>query len=92
MNTKRVQLEQKPRFRRVYKKLSVQQRVEVDDGIRALMADPDLGEAKVGDLKGIRVYKFRVKRQPTLLAYTFDDRILTLMALGPHENFYRGLR
>ena len=87
-----MQLKQTPSFRRVYKKLYKPQRLEVNDAIHALMADPGLGEAKVGDLAGILVYKFDVNQQITLLAYTFADQTLTLLALGPHENFYRGLK
>ena len=58
------------------------------------MNDPSLGEMKVGDLVGIRVYKFKMVKQLTLLAYTFEEDIitLTLLALGSHENFYRDLK
>ena len=58
------------------------------------MNDPSLGEMKVGDIAGIRVYKFKMVKQLTLLAYTFEEDIitLTLLALGSHENFYRDLK
>ena len=49
---------------------------------------------KVGDLAGIRVYKFKMVDQLTLLAYTFEDETvtLTLLVLGSHQNFYRDLK
>ena len=89
-----MRIEQKPSFQRVYKKLHVKQRTDVDGAIRALMENPLLGEGKVGDLVGIRVYKFKMNKQLALLAYTFEERTitLTLLALGQHENFYRGLK
>jgi len=58
------------------------------------MADPLLGETKVGNLAGIRVHKFKMNKQVTLLAYTYEDDTvtLTLLTLGTHENFYRDLK
>ena len=89
-----MRIEQKPVFYRVYKKLREKQRAEVDAAIRDIAADPDIGQMKVGDLAGIRVYKFKLQKQLTLLAYTYQDEIvtLTLLAMGPHENFYRDLK
>ena len=62
--------------------------------IKELMAKPALGEQKKGDLAFLRVYKFKMNKQLTLLGYSFDDGTLTLelMALGSHENFYRDLK
>lgn len=55
------------------------------------MADSDLGERKKGDLSFLRVYKFQMNKQLTLLGYSFDDGtlVLELMALGAHEKFSR---
>jgi len=87
-------LEQKPSFQRAYKRLHKTQRTQVDQAIRSLMADPLLGETKVGNLAGIRVHKFKMNKQVTLLAYTYEDDTvtLTLLTLGTHENFYRDLK
>jgi len=89
-----VQILQKPTFQRAYKKLHVQQQSDVDDAIRLLIQQPQAGEAKVGDLAGVRVYKFRTTNQLMLLAYSHDEDTitLTLLALGSHENFYRDLK
>ena len=55
------------------------EKLELDAALRALSADPVAGEAKVGDLVGIRVYKFRLSNQMYLLA----DRILDAHSLKP---------
>ena len=49
---------------------------------------------KTGDLAGVQVYKYKRKTQQYLLAYRVNPtgKILTLLALGSHENFYRDLK
>jgi hypothetical protein len=66
----------------------------LDVAIKALMAKPSLGEQKKGDLAFLRVHKFKMNKQLTLLGYSFNDGTLTLelMALGTHENFYRDVK
>ena len=44
-----------PTFARTSKKLHQSHKQELDQAIRARMLDPMLGEAKVGDLLGVRV-------------------------------------
>ena len=81
-------------FKRADKKLHPQERRMVDEAIKSILADPEMGEAKIGDLAGMRVYKFRLQNQMMLLAYQ-ADRVrhqLLLLALGSHENFYRDLK
>lgn len=58
------------------------------------MADPLVGEPKVGALRGVRVVKFKVGSQQLLLAYQFDTRrnAIEILDVGPHENFYRELQ
>jgi len=54
---------------------------------------PEIGEMKVGDLAGIRVYRFRMGNLLCLLAYrVLDEGTLKLLMIGPHENFYRDLK
>ena len=81
-------------FRRTVKRLHTNQKKDLDEAIRAIIANPKSGEPKVGHLKDISVYKFKMVNQLTLLAYHYDQKIitLTLLALGCHENFYRDLR
>lgn len=82
-----------PTFARATKKLHPPQKLELDAALRAISAEPSLGEAKVGDLVGIRVYKFRLSNQSCLLAYRIlDEDSLKLLTLGSHENFYRDLK
>jgi mRNA interferase RelE/StbE len=49
-----------PSFLKASKKLHPQQKAALDQAVRTLSAAPDIGEAKVGDLLGVRVYKFRL--------------------------------
>ena len=85
---------QTPTFKKSVKKLKPNQKSELDVAIKALIAKPSLGEQKKGDLAFLRVYKFKMNRQLTLIGYSFDDGTLTLelMALGSHENFYRDIK
>ena len=81
-------------FRKAVKKLHKNQKKHLDKTIRKIISNPDLGEAKTGDLAGVRVYKFTMLNQLTLLAYTYNNKkiILILLAIGTHENFYRDLK
>ena len=82
---------QTPTFKKTVKKLKPNQKKDLDTAIKALMDEPSLGEQKKGDLYFLRVHKFKMNKQLTLLGYSFNDGTLTLelMALGSHENFYR---
>ena len=82
-----------PAFERAVKKLHPQQKSELDEAVRTIANHPEYGEAKVGDLHGIRVYKFRLSNQLCMLAYRIlDENSLKLLVFGPHENFYRDLK
>lgn len=87
-----VQLEQKPAFKRTYKKLHDNQRNAVHSAMREVIDDPSLGTEKKGDLSGVFVYKFVCIDQQYLLAYQWDETRRIFLALGPHENFYRDLK
>lgn len=84
---------QTPTFKKTVKRLSPNQKKDLDETIKALMANPKLGTPKKGDLGFMRVYKFTMNKQHTLLGYSFDDGtlVLELIALGAHENFYRDI-
>ena len=85
---------QTPSFKKAVKKLKPNQKKDLDSAVKELMAKPALGEQKKGDLAFLRVHKFKMNKQPTLLGYSFNDGTLTLelMALGSHENFYRDIK
>ncbi len=81
-------------FSKAVKKLHKNQKQDLDGAVKVIIDNPSVGDAKVGDLSGISVYKFKMAKQLTLLAYKYEDEIitLTLLALGTHENFYRDLK
>jgi len=81
-------------FSRRVKKLHPAEKQALDMAIKEIIKNPDIGELKVGDLAGVQVYKYKYKTQQNLLAYCFseEERVLTLLALGSHENFYRDLK
>jgi mRNA-degrading endonuclease RelE of RelBE toxin-antitoxin system len=89
-----VRILQPPTFKRAVKRLHKQQKQGLDKAVRAVAAEPKIGEGKVGDLAGVRVYKFKINRQPALLAYEFleAEDVVKLLTLGGHENFYRDLK
>ncbi|MDN3699228.1 type II toxin-antitoxin system RelE/ParE family toxin [Vibrio clamense] len=92
--TKITSILQTPTFKKAVKKLHKNQKTDLDNAIRALMEDPYLGEQKKGDLSFLRVHKFKMVKQLTLLGYSYEDGTVTLelMALGSHENFYRDMK
>ncbi|ETI62238.1 RelE/StbE family addiction module toxin [Marinomonas profundimaris] len=77
-----------------FKKLHKNQKADLDNAIRELIKDPLLGQQKKGVLSFLRVYKFNMVKQLTLLGYSYEDGTVTLelMALGCHENFYRDVK
>ncbi|VFN02181.1 MAG: ParE-like toxin of type II toxin-antitoxin system [Candidatus Kentron sp. G] len=79
------------RFNRIVKKLAPNIKAALDSAVRIIMAEPKTGRMKVGDLAGIRVYKFKVKSQLYLCSYIVDtdNAQITLLYFGTHENFYR---
>ncbi len=80
-------------FAKVTKKLHTPQKVELDAALKLISKDPFMGEAKVGDLVGVYVYKFRLSEQQVLLAYRIvDQESIKLLTFGSHENFYRDLK
>ena len=82
-----------PTFIRATKKWRPPQKLELDAALKVISANPTIGEAKVGDLAGVRVYKFRLANQICLLAYRIlDAESLKLLSVGSHENFYRDFK
>ena len=57
-----------PVFKKAYKKLHTEQKPQVDDAIRAIIANPKIGQEKKGDLAGVFVYKFKIYHQELFLA------------------------
>jgi mRNA interferase RelE/StbE len=74
------------------KKMSKQEKNELDREIRRIAEDPNIGEAKKGDLRGVSVHKFELNTMQYLLAYRIVDGDLELVMIGPHENYYRDMK
>ena len=63
----------------------------LDEEIRKIVKNPEIGQEKRGALKGVRVHKFHIEKQLFLLAYELEADILQLIMIGSHENYYRNL-
>ena len=85
---------QTPTFARQVKKFTKNQKIGLDAAVQKIIKNPSVGVMKKSDLYGVRVYKFSMVNQLVLLAYEFhkDSERLILLAVGPHENFYRDLK
>lgn len=83
-----------PKYNRIKKKFPALLRKKLNEAEDNIAVDPSIGEEKRGDLKGIRVYKFKVLDQQVLLAYQVnkDKKKVIFVACGGHENFYRDLK
>jgi len=83
-----------PRFLKAKRALPDDVQEDVDRRVREIMADPLMGDPKVGALRGVRVVKLKVHQQQFLLAYRFFPRsnVVEVLDIGPHENFYRDLQ
>lgn len=90
----KIKVLQTPSFKKAVKKLHNNQKLDLDAAVRALIEDPLLGEQKKGELSFMRVYKFKMVKQLTLLGYSYEDGalVLELITLGSHENFYRNVK
>ena len=60
---------QMPRFKNYVKKLPRPFQQVILDAVEGVVANPEVGDLKKGDLAGFRVHKFRMDRQLTLMAY-----------------------
>ena len=74
------------------KKLPKQEKEFLDSEIKKIAANPLIGEEKKGDLRGVYVYKFKIKSLLYLLSYRMIKSDLELIMIGPHENYYRELK
>lgn len=63
----------------------------LDQEIKKIAENPEIGLEKRGDLKGVRVHKFYISKQLFLLAYEYKGDILNLIMIGSHENYYKNL-
>lgn len=89
-----MEIKQSNLFKQAYKKLHKNQLTAVNDNIKSIMEDYEIGELKTGDLAGIRIHKFKLHKHLYLLAYEYTVAInlLYLLSIGEHENFYDKLK
>jgi hypothetical protein len=86
-------------FAQYVKKAHKPLQLAIEDEVELICTFPEIGEAKVGDLVGIRVHKFRFSRQEYLVAYRPSEKdtpmeflIIDFYQVGSHENFYAELK
>jgi mRNA interferase RelE/StbE len=79
-------------FENKTKKMSKAEKDALDREIRIIAENPTIGEEKKGDLRGVFVHKFKLKKTLYLLAYRTAGVDLELIMIGPHENYYRDLK
>lgn len=58
---------QTPTLSKQVKKLHLNQKKELDQAIRIIIANPSVGDMKKRDLVGIQVYKFKMINQLTFM-------------------------
>jgi hypothetical protein len=63
----------------------------VENEIDLIIADPEIGTQKAGDLNYLWVHKFPLNNRQVLLGYSWKEEQLEvyLLNIGPHENFYK---
>ena len=83
-----------PKYNRIKKKLPSLFRQKLNEIEDLIASNPFLGEEKQLDLKGIKIYKFKLLNQLVLLAYQVDEnnKEVIFVTIGGHENFYRDLK
>ena len=79
-------------FEKKIKKMTKSEKDSLDKEIKRIADEPNIGEEKKGDLRGIFVHKFKLKTIQYLLAYRKIGDDLELVIIGPHENYYRDLK
>ncbi len=79
-------------FEKKVKKMTKAEKEALDREVRNVAENPNIGEEKKGDLKGVFVHKFKLKTNLYLLAYRKADKDLELVMIGSHENYYRDLK
>jgi mRNA interferase RelE/StbE len=79
-------------FEQRIKKFNPAQKMILDEQIKLILENPDIGDEKRGDLREVYVHKFKIKAIQYLLAYRVNEEQLDLIMIGPHQNYYRDLK
>ncbi|MBK0019513.1 type II toxin-antitoxin system RelE/ParE family toxin [Kosakonia sp. S42] len=85
-----IEIYQSSRFEKAFNRLNKRDQDSVDGEIDRIIANPEIGERKKGDLSYLWVHKFYMGKQQYLLCYTWLDQKceIYLLSLGTHENYY----
>jgi len=79
-------------FAKRAKRFRKQEKQVLDQQVRAILNNPEIGQEKRGELRGVFMHKFKMHATQYLLAYRIkENKILELIMIGPHENYYRDL-
>ncbi len=79
-------------FAKRVKRFRKQEKQILDRQIHVILNNPEIGQEKRGELRGVFVHKFKIHTTEYLLAYRIkENEILELIMIGPHENYYRDL-
>lgn len=87
-----MKIRQSRSFERKVKRFRKQEKKILDKQIQKILDNPNIGQGKKGDLRGVYVYKFKIHTIQYLLSYRFVGDDLELIMIGPHENYYRDLK
>ncbi len=79
-------------FAKQKKKLHKNQIKDLDNAVKTIFENPAIGNKKIGDLQGVRIYKFKSSNMQILLAGEIVDNTLYLYAFASHQNFYKELK
>tara|TARA_B100000959_G_scaffold276589_1_gene331569 strand:+ start:2875 stop:3147 length:273 start_codon:yes stop_codon:yes gene_type:complete len=79
-------------FLKFKKKSPKKIQLEIDNQIKKIVNNPEIGKIKKGNLTGIRIHKFTAGSQLLLLSYEYVKDVLYLYTIGSHENFYKKLK
>ncbi len=79
-------------FAQKVKKLNEIEKTTLDQEVKNIISNPEIGIEKKGDLRGVFIHKFKIKSTQHILSYRFTETSLELIMLGPHEIFYRDLK
>ena len=79
-------------FEQRVKRFNQTQKIILDEQIKLIIENPTIGTEKKGDLSEVYVHKFKIKTIQYLLAYRFNEDLLELITIGPHQNYYRDLK
>ena len=74
-------------FKRAAKKLHRDQVARIEEGIEIIRANSFIGEPKIGDLAGAKVYKLHISHQHILLVYLNNEQDDEITLLSFYTNY-----